>query len=232
MERLNWNTLINAINNPEALPLIHLIIFLLWFYNGFWWFYSFVDFLDFFLNTGLIAYLKFFLPLMAAIPSTLGYLCIPQRYPHLAKGLHTFQMFLFKTVKLKPFLLPMFDCTPMTWHLHFLCHFKRIQEMQGWKTVPISKVALSGTHTWLLQEWSQQGNMERDLPHRVCWSRNSQSPKRTAQGFWQRRNTHTWLFAPGVMGGREGHTGAGEESCENNSSACEELDWARKPGWE
>lgn len=27
-------------------------------------------------------------------------------------------MFLFKIVKLKPFLLLIFDCAPMTWHLH------------------------------------------------------------------------------------------------------------------
>lgn len=34
--------------------------------------------------------------------------------------------------------------------------------------------------------------------------------------------THTWVT--GVMGGGEGQTGAGEESCEHNSSTCEELD--------
>lgn len=72
----------------------------------------------FFLNTGLIAYMKFLLALLAAIPIKPGYFCTPHRHPNSAKGLHTIQMFLFKIVKLKFFLPLIFDCISMTWHLH------------------------------------------------------------------------------------------------------------------
>lgn len=71
-----------------------------------------------FLNTGLIAYMKFLPALLAAIPIKPGYFCMSHRHPNSAKGLHTFQIFMFKVVKLKLFLLLMFDCASKTWHLH------------------------------------------------------------------------------------------------------------------